>query len=334
MDSTGSFLMTVLERIRGYLDADESEKYADDYIVAHVIGPSMVDVLARINMNMDNPVLMRYSITLVTNQQYYQLPPCIQEVWKICIIDTGGRVITEEVPRGCHSPRGFNWQIEANTLSIMPFPTGGVAFDVWYTSNGDIRPHYSTGGGALDSTLSVLTLGTAALGQVDRRSGSYAGQILRLLPSSPGCIEERVIASHNPVAGTVTVRLPFTNVQWKGAWSGATAYVVNDIVTLSSVQYVCILAHTNHTPANATYWRVNTPYEIAPLGSEALYDAIASRSALKLGTFRNISQSKEKSLTREYLSAIKTITDNLANLQARTGKSFNRDGDNTARWRM
>lgn len=39
-----------------------------------------------------------------------------------------------------------------------------------------------------------------------------------------------------------------------GAWSGATAYAVNDVVSLSGSSYVCILAHTNHTPPNATYW--------------------------------------------------------------------------------
>jgi hypothetical protein len=39
-----------------------------------------------------------------------------------------------------------------------------------------------------------------------------------------------------------------------GAWSGATTYAVNDVVSLSGSSYACILAHTNHTPPNATYW--------------------------------------------------------------------------------
>jgi hypothetical protein len=46
----------------------------------------------------------------------------------------------------------------------------------------------------------------------------------------------------------------FTN--WKGAWSGATAYVLNDAVSSGGSSYICILAHTNQTPPNATYWNV------------------------------------------------------------------------------
>lgn len=44
----------------------------------------------------------------------------------------------------------------------------------------------------------------------------------------------------------------FTN--YKGAWSGATAYAVNDAVTSGGSSYICILAHTNQAPPNATYW--------------------------------------------------------------------------------
>lgn len=43
---------------------------------------------------------------------------------------------------------------------------------------------------------------------------------------------------------------------WRGAWSGATAYVANDVVSLAGSAYVCILAHTNFTPPNATYWNL------------------------------------------------------------------------------
>lgn len=38
------------------------------------------------------------------------------------------------------------------------------------------------------------------------------------------------------------------------AWSGATAYVVGDLVVSGGVNYYCILAHTNQIPPNATYW--------------------------------------------------------------------------------
>lgn len=41
-----------------------------------------------------------------------------------------------------------------------------------------------------------------------------------------------------------------------GAWSGATAYSVGDVVTLNGTSYSCVLDHTNQTPPNSTYWQV------------------------------------------------------------------------------
>lgn len=49
------------------------------------------------------------------------------------------------------------------------------------------------------------------------------------------------------------------------AWSGATAYVIGDVVLSGGNNYYCILAHTNHVPPNATYWYAmpaNDIYEI------------------------------------------------------------------------
>ena len=44
-----------------------------------------------------------------------------------------------------------------------------------------------------------------------------------------------------------------------GTWSGATAYTVGTRVLVGGASYECILAHTNHTPPSATYWKVVTP---------------------------------------------------------------------------
>ncbi len=55
------------------------------------------------------------------------------------------------------------------------------------------------------------------------------------------------------------------------AWSGATSYVVGDLASLAGVNYYCVLAHTNHTPANATYWYALTGsiYEIPTTFTES-----------------------------------------------------------------
>lgn len=41
---------------------------------------------------------------------------------------------------------------------------------------------------------------------------------------------------------------------WLGAWSGATAYVIDDAVVENGTSYICILGHTNQQPPNASYW--------------------------------------------------------------------------------
>lgn len=58
------------------------------------------------------------------------------------------------------------------------------------------------------------------------------------------------------VAGVWTFLGIYKAFQLKGAWSGATAYTVGDVVALSGSSYTCVLDHTNHTPPNTTYWQL------------------------------------------------------------------------------
>lgn len=79
-----------------------------------------------------------------------------------------------------------------------------------------------------------------------------------------------------------------------GAWSGATAYIAGQIVTSGGSSYICVLAHTNHVPPNATYWAVladkGSPGSAGTSGSilHSLFtsgvDSIAA-SSTRYGTF-------------------------------------------------
>lgn len=42
--------------------------------------------------------------------------------------------------------------------------------------------------------------------------------------------------------------------QWKGAYSGATSYVVDDVVSYNGSSYICILASLGNIPTNTTYF--------------------------------------------------------------------------------
>jgi len=51
-----------------------------------------------------------------------------------------------------------------------------------------------------------------------------------------------------------TINLGAIKFNWKGAYSGATAYVVDDVVESSGSSYICIAATTGNAPPNASYW--------------------------------------------------------------------------------
>jgi len=285
MHSTGSFLYTVIERIRGYLDdPDFDAKYDNDFLVRHIISPSMVDVLSRINMNADNPTIMRMDFRPNATDEYYQLPNAVGEVIRIGRRDTDGNLWEEIKPRNEFNPRGVGWALEGNTVRFEP-KYGNETYDwtIYYIPSGDVMPHYSTNGGTMRGDRQTFVLDTTPnLGALDRRENSYCGQILRVIPAT-GMVEERVIASHDVDLNEVTTRIPF---------------------------------NTNLT--------TGVQYEIAPIGMQSLYEAISAGSAMKLGAYRKISGSHYQMVLQQYRSAIKTATDNLANMQMRTGKSFKR----------
>lgn len=46
------------------------------------------------------------------------------------------------------------------------------------------------------------------------------------------------------------------DINWLGAYSGATGYVINDAVSYNGSSYICILASTGNLPTNTTYWNL------------------------------------------------------------------------------
>jgi hypothetical protein len=53
-----------------------------------------------------------------------------------------------------------------------------------------------------------------------------------------------------------TVNLGRIKFVWQGAYSGATAYVADDVVSYNGSSYICILASTGNLPTNTTYWSI------------------------------------------------------------------------------
>jgi len=62
-----------------------------------------------------------------------------------------------------------------------------------------------------------------------------------------------IVSGENLIAKFALLDMP-DGANFLGAWSGATAYVVDDVVIEAEIAYICILGHTNHVPPNGTYW--------------------------------------------------------------------------------
>ncbi|WLB16175.1 carbohydrate-binding protein [Bradyrhizobium japonicum] len=58
------------------------------------------------------------------------------------------------------------------------------------------------------------------------------------------------------VSGVWTYQGIYKAFRFLGAWSGATAYTIGDVVASGGNSYVCVLDHTNHVPPNVTYWQL------------------------------------------------------------------------------
>jgi hypothetical protein len=289
MIASESFIETVVERARAYLnDPDVEAKYPDDWIIRHALMPSMVDVMARLNLSTDAPVVCRLSVTPVAGTRFYQLPPCVGEVLELAVYSEQ-MILLEDVPtRHFLNPFGSNWRLEGSTLVFEPTPTGGQTYSLAYISNGAFYPHLSEDGG----TLEVSPTGAHRMwldrapdkGALDRRPNAYAGQVLRLLPSADGAVEERVIGESGYEGGRI--------------W--------------------CDL----RTPFTYTTSGDGLRYEVAPAGHESLYDAISLMVAMRMGTMARLNGSTMKQLETLYRSGLKTIKDNLHTMQQRRPKGW------------
>jgi hypothetical protein len=303
MHSTGSFLLTVIERLRAYLDeAIMDAKYTNDYLVRHVICPEMVNVMSRLSNNADNLIRIRHEITLVKDQEHYILPPNIGEIYRFAVVDSNGRITKEFMPRNEFNPTGPGWHIQGNLLSIRPFPGVGETADIHYIPTGDFFPHYhagseSTDGGEMTSFTTFVFDDTPTLGGIDNRENAYAGAVLRVWTTAAGhhgglpdhaVLEERIIESYDASTRIATVRRPFTTDICDGTKPGLR-------------------------------------YEVAPVGMNSLYQAITCAAAMNLGTARNITQKQMTFLIVQYKMAMKTIGDNLSFMQARKPKHFEKN---------
>jgi len=291
MSTSKSVIYNTLDRIRAYLDdPDVDAKYDNTYILRHIMNPSMVDVIARLNHTRREATTLRYAITLDPDIKYYKLPPQIHQVWRFVLVDSDGDVTFDAIPQDRMHWRGPGWTLEGGPGSLVLYvedpPQAADTAEVWYTTNGDTKPHYvaATKTVAERTGDNTFKLDPApSLGDFDDRENAYGGMILRIFGDGSSdfpVTEELVIESVAEAAQvwTATVRPDF---------------------------------------AETALSQTGMAYEIVPMGVQAFTEAVALRAALKLGTQRRMSQTSRDQLKEEYRMALKTIGDNVTGIQGR-----------------
>lgn len=106
------------------------------------------------------------------------------------------------------------------------------------------------------STSKFVTFPTYAAGstygqhEVVQDSTSYVWRSTKAsnLANTPGADNAGNPAPWTAYAGPVIAQ----------AWDNTVPYYIGDVVYVSTTAYICIAAHTGHTPPNATYWAAQT----------------------------------------------------------------------------
>ena len=186
MDATGGFIQTVIDRTRAYLDDPSIDaKYDDNFLVKHVISPMFASIASRINNSTTNAISVWIPFPITQGNGYYQLPPCVGEVWRLAQRNTDDWVSREAMPRTEWHYRGPNWKVEGNMMVFSPTPDQDyLDLELQFMHNGEVMP-FRTSATLLGSPAGVVIAGTAGqfscssttliVGQAITITGTYGG---------------------------------------------------------------------------------------------------------------------------------------------------------------
>ena len=107
--------------------------------------------------------------------------------------------------------------------------------------------------------LTAITLSAALFGVGQAKSGDVLLPNVPIIPSLTGFETLPILAQDGTSFYRATINQIVAKAawnQWRGAWSGAATYAVNDVVSQGGNSYIAIATSINQTPPNATYWNL------------------------------------------------------------------------------
>jgi len=283
---TGSFILSVLERVRAYTnEPDAAAKFKDDFVLRSIINPCLDEVVSRVTMTENAPVVCRFNVTIAPGTEYYTLP-CAREILRLVKYDTYKSVTMDWRPESDEHPWGAGWTLDGNTIRFNPLPVSTETYTLIYLPSSSVSPHYSTGGSCSADGTTFTFAATPTNGILDRRENAYAGSVLRFLPPS-GIWQERIIDSYDQATRTATLRRPLSSIP---------------------------------NP------RTSLVYEVAaPFFNPSLWDAIACRAAMKLVTMNRGDISGIQREYASAIKSARDTLSNFNSRRINSPRSFTRD---------
>ena len=201
-------------------------------------------ILSDMDVNTDHPILVRLDISVVAAKQTYNLPPNVAQLLRVAKITTATGLVQWEVwPGNEFSGHGQGYTIEGNTLRLLQDWNSSETLQLLYMPNSDVSFHKGTVASG-DVTADVLAssikfAATVTDGTLDTRPNCYAGYMVRLLSSSSGRVEERIITAYN-----ATTRVATVNQAWDTLPVTGTAVVYEVLPQFSRLlkHVVCLRA--------------------------------------------------------------------------------------------
>ncbi len=286
------FLKTVGDKIRLWADEPaDSANFSDDTDIAGWIRTAWAEIVGEVNRGSSIRIRSRVDIVVVADQQEYSLPANIGQflTWEKITTDGSGRPETEVIPLSPLNPSGPGFMMEGPKLRLDPIWRVGETMRLTYVPSAEI-PIFEATATTYDSTdgLTITAPASVTDGTRSTLEHAYVGYVIRNLAQTAASFTEqiRVCSAYVNTTGVLT----FTP-----AWSPIPAQGGSDTIT----------------------------FEVVPQHIYRFEDVIAYRVC---GIIHSIRGDDDRSVLmgREYAKALRSIRLDLAQLEQRRGKKFER----------
>lgn len=206
----------MIDRLVQLVRQNTDEPVADaKYTVADLLGrieAAFQEILADLNCNRDDPLLVRHPVMLEEGSNLFLLPPNVEQIVRLAELDdTTGLPAWQMVPGSSARVGGPGFRVEGRMLRLDPNWLGATREVVlMYVPNGDFRLHYGTTVEVQEDSLVLAA--TPAQGERDTRENAYVGAVVRVIDGGRGLMQERFIRSYDWVSRRAAVEPGFDPV--------------------------------------------------------------------------------------------------------------------------